>query len=70
MLKDYTIQQGFALKKTYNKRRRIKVVCRSEGCPFHLHATIMVNDQSYQIRIYEDTHTCLIVQNNLDANSA
>ncbi|XP_044506443.1 uncharacterized protein LOC123226047 [Mangifera indica] len=70
VLKDYTVDRGFATKKIYNEKRRIKVVCRSEGCPFHLYAALMVDGQSYQIRQYEHTHTCLRVHDNPAASAS
>ncbi|XP_044482030.1 uncharacterized protein LOC123208560 [Mangifera indica] len=70
VLKDYTVDRGFATKKIYNEKRRIKVVCRSEGCPFHLYAALMVDGQSYQIRQYEHMHTCLRVNDNPAASAS
>lgn len=56
VLKDCMVQRGFALKKIYNEMRRMKLVCTIKGCLFHLYATMMVDEHSYQIRIYKSTH--------------
>ncbi|KAJ0031488.1 hypothetical protein Pint_13741 [Pistacia integerrima] len=70
VLKDYIIQRGFAVRRVYNQKRRIKAVCKVEGCPFHIYAALMIDKHSYQIRKYEHTHTCLRVYNNPDASVA
>ncbi|KAJ0054127.1 hypothetical protein Pint_01508 [Pistacia integerrima] len=67
IFKDYIIQRGFAVRRVHNDKRRIKAVCKEEGCPFFLYAALMVDKQSWQIKKYETNHTCLRVYNNPNA---
>lgn len=43
VLKNYNIQRGFKVRKIYNERRRINVVCKVKSYRFHLYITMMVD---------------------------
>ncbi|KAJ0007618.1 hypothetical protein Pint_30463 [Pistacia integerrima] len=70
VFRDYVIQMGFSVRKIHNERRRFKAKCKQTNCPFHLYATLMPDDVSFQIRKYRHSHTCTRVYNNREATTA
>ena len=41
VLKDYTIQQGFQLKRIKNEKVRVTVQCDTDGCNWRIHASTL-----------------------------
>ncbi|OVA16645.1 Phox/Bem1p [Macleaya cordata] len=57
-LRKYSIAHGFAYKFIKNDSHRVTVKCKSEGCPWRLHASRLSTTQLFCIKKMSSTHTC------------
>ncbi|KAF8387629.1 hypothetical protein HHK36_026282 [Tetracentron sinense] len=54
----YSIAHGFAYKYKKNDSHRVTVKCKSEGCPWRIHASRLSTTQLICIKKMNATHTC------------
>ncbi|RYR73802.1 hypothetical protein Ahy_A02g008306 [Arachis hypogaea] len=57
-IRDYTIQWGRNILFSKNDKVKIKVVCKTEDCPWVVYCACNKQDGSWQIKTLVDTHTC------------
>ncbi|MCL7028160.1 hypothetical protein MKW94_026774 [Papaver nudicaule] len=57
-LRKYSIAHGFAYKFIKNDSHRVTVKCKSEGCPWRLHASRLSTTQLFCIKKVSGVHTC------------
>ena len=60
-LKQYAIHNSFEVRFVKNHKSRITSVCSKSSCKWQLHASVLPDGQSFQIKKLEDSHTCLNV---------
>nr|DAD32957.1 TPA_asm: hypothetical protein HUJ06_011808 [Nelumbo nucifera] len=57
-LRRYSIAHGFAYKYKKNDSHRVTVKCKTEGCPWRIHASRLSTTQLICIKKMNPTHTC------------
>ncbi|OVA13523.1 Phox/Bem1p [Macleaya cordata] len=57
-LRKYSIAHGFAYVLKKNDSHRVTVKCKSEGCPWRIHASRLSTTQLFCIKRMNPTHTC------------
>ncbi|XP_043710035.1 uncharacterized protein LOC122658938 isoform X1 [Telopea speciosissima] len=57
-LHKYSIAHGFAYRFKKNDPHRVTVTCKSEGCPWRIHASRLSTTQLFCIKRMTPTHTC------------
>ncbi|KAK0600886.1 hypothetical protein LWI29_019198 [Acer saccharum] len=66
---DYSIQEGFKLKRIMNERSRITSGCEVKGCPWRVHGSPTYDRVTYMLKTFTDNHNCLAVPKNRDVTS-
>ncbi|TXG65182.1 hypothetical protein EZV62_006457 [Acer yangbiense] len=69
VLRDFTIQEGFALTRVKNDKERVIVKCKDEGCSWRVYASPTPDKVTYKIKIYNGEHSCQKINKNVEANS-
>ncbi|KAK3189032.1 hypothetical protein Dsin_028593 [Dipteronia sinensis] len=69
ILRDFTIQEGFALNRVKNESHRVTVKCKAEGCTWRVHASPTADGLTYKIKSYNGEHTCRKLTKNEEANA-
>ena len=69
ILKDYCIQEGFEIEKKKYERTRVTAICKAEGCPWRIHASLAPDKLSFMIKTFTNRHTCTQVRSNRIATS-
>ncbi|KAK3218767.1 hypothetical protein Dsin_012737, partial [Dipteronia sinensis] len=69
VLRDFTIQEGFALSRVKNEKERVNVKCKDEGCSWRVYASPTADNVTYKIKIYNREHACQKINKNVEANS-
>ncbi|KAK9030451.1 hypothetical protein V6N11_031878 [Hibiscus sabdariffa] len=59
-LTEYAIAKRFDFRLAKNDKDKTRVVCKSEGCPFTIYASIDSRDNLYKVKTFVDKHTCLV----------
>ncbi|KAM1470892.1 hypothetical protein ACFX11_041543 [Malus domestica] len=62
-IKRYSIYGGYDIDMKKNDRGMVTAVC-AVGCPWRLHASVMQNDTTWQIKVLNDKHICSRVWKN------
>ncbi|KAL0348498.1 UNVERIFIED_CONTAM: hypothetical protein Sangu_1077600 [Sesamum angustifolium] len=57
-VQSYAIKQKRSVKFTKNDSFRVYAVCSGEGCKWKIHANKLKNEETFQINLYQDEHTC------------
>ncbi|KAF8401219.1 hypothetical protein HHK36_012148 [Tetracentron sinense] len=57
-LRKYSIAHGFAYKYKKNDGYRVTAICKTEGCPWRIHASRLSTTQLICIKRMNATHTC------------
>ncbi|KAK2649679.1 hypothetical protein Ddye_017168 [Dipteronia dyeriana] len=69
LLTDYAIQEGFNFKKIKNDKNRLTWACLTEKCPWRLHASIVSDDTTMQVKTYNNEHICHRIYKSQEARS-
>ncbi|KAK2643924.1 hypothetical protein Ddye_019119 [Dipteronia dyeriana] len=69
LLTDYAIQEGFSFKKIKNDKNRLTWACLAEKCPWRLHASIVGDETTMQVKTYNNEHTCHRIYKSQEARS-
>ncbi|KAK3221868.1 hypothetical protein Dsin_008893 [Dipteronia sinensis] len=69
ILRDFTIQEGFALNRVKNESRRVIVKCKAGGCTWRVYASPTADGMTYKIKSYSGEHTCQKLTKNEEANA-
>ncbi|TXG47749.1 hypothetical protein EZV62_027043 [Acer yangbiense] len=69
ILLDYSIQEGFKLKRIKNEKMRITVGCESQGCHWRVHGSPTFDRVTYMLKTLRNDHNCLAVSKNMDVTS-
>ncbi|RYQ83602.1 hypothetical protein Ahy_B10g102347 [Arachis hypogaea] len=65
--RDYTIQWGRNIIFTENDNIRVRVVCKTEGCPWFVYCACNKQNGIWQIKTLVDEHTCARKRKNMVA---
>ncbi|KAL2235253.1 UNVERIFIED_CONTAM: hypothetical protein Sindi_1257500 [Sesamum indicum] len=57
-VQSHAIKNKRTVKFTKNDSFRVYAVCSGEGCEWKIHATKLKNEQTFQVNLYKDEHTC------------
>ncbi|KAL0332737.1 UNVERIFIED_CONTAM: hypothetical protein Scaly_2175200 [Sesamum calycinum] len=57
-VQSYAIKQKRSVKFTKNDSFRVYAVCSGDGCKWKIHANKLKNEETFQINLYQDEHTC------------
>ncbi|KAL2235316.1 UNVERIFIED_CONTAM: hypothetical protein Sindi_1263800, partial [Sesamum indicum] len=57
-VQSHAIKSKRTVKFTKNDSFRMYAVCSGEGCEWKIHATKLKNEQTFQVNLYKDEHTC------------
>ncbi|KAL0413357.1 UNVERIFIED_CONTAM: hypothetical protein Sradi_1537400 [Sesamum radiatum] len=57
-VQSYAIKQKRSVKFTKNDSFRVYAVCAGDGCQWKIHANKLKNEETFQINLYQDEHTC------------
>ncbi|KAL5774309.1 hypothetical protein ACOSP7_011866 [Xanthoceras sorbifolium] len=66
---DFSIQEGFRLKRVKNEKRRVTCGCEVEGCPWRVHGSPTYDRVTYMLKTFNNVHTCLSVPKNKDVSA-
>ncbi|TXG51874.1 hypothetical protein EZV62_021043 [Acer yangbiense] len=66
ILLEYSIQEGFRLKRIRNERKRITNGCKAEGCQWRVHGSPTYDGITYMLKTLRPKHDCLSVVKNKD----
>ncbi|KAK2655857.1 hypothetical protein Ddye_008909 [Dipteronia dyeriana] len=69
LLTDYAIKEGFNFKNIKNDKNRLTWVCLAEKCPWRLHASIVGDDTTMQVKNYNNEHTYHGIYKSQEARS-
>ncbi|KAK3222145.1 hypothetical protein Dsin_009170 [Dipteronia sinensis] len=69
LLTDYAIQEGFNFKKIKNDKNRLTWACFAENCPWRLHASIIGDEITMQVKTYNNDHNCHRIYKSKEARS-
>ncbi|KAK1587020.1 hypothetical protein Q3G72_008652 [Acer saccharum] len=69
LLTDYAIQEGFNFKKIKNDKNMLTWACLAENCPWRLHASIVGDDTTMQVKTYNSNHTCHRIYKSQEAKA-
>ena len=69
LLTDYAIHEGFNFKKIKNDKNRLTWACLAENCPWRLHASIVGDETTMQVKTYNNDHTCHRIYKSQEARS-
>ena len=69
ILLDYSIQEGFKLKRIKNEKMRITVGCEAQGYPWRVHDSPTFDRVTYMLKTLRNDHSCLAVPKNRDVTS-
>ncbi|RYR10214.1 hypothetical protein Ahy_B05g078686 isoform A [Arachis hypogaea] len=67
-VKKYTIQEGRSIKLVKNDNIRCRAVCKVSDCPWVTYASRDHEDTCWQIKTFNDDHTCPREDKNRTAN--
>ncbi|TXG57248.1 hypothetical protein EZV62_018561 [Acer yangbiense] len=66
---DYSIQEGFRLRRIKNEKRRITYGCEANGCLWRAHGSPTFDRVTYMLKTLRNAHNCLAVPKNRDVTS-
>ncbi|RYR50081.1 hypothetical protein Ahy_A07g036638 [Arachis hypogaea] len=69
-VREYTIQEGRRIKFKKNKNIRCRVMCKVKECACVVYASRDCDDSCWQIKTFNDDHTCARENTNMAANRA
>ncbi|KAJ4717285.1 MuDR family transposase [Melia azedarach] len=69
VLKVFAIKHGFRLKKIKNEKTRVTCKCVSDDCEWRIHASPSWDKLSFQIKTFNQIHSCNRICDNWEANS-
>ncbi|TXG62183.1 hypothetical protein EZV62_013546 [Acer yangbiense] len=69
LLTDYAIHEGFNFKKIKNDKNMLTWACLAENCPWRLHASIVSDDTTMQVKTYNSNHTCHRIYKSQEARA-
>ena len=64
VLLDFCIQEGFEIKKKKLDRVKVMAVCKTESCPWCIHASMSADETFFIIKTLNEEHSCQQVQKN------
>ncbi|KAK3231536.1 hypothetical protein Dsin_003417 [Dipteronia sinensis] len=70
VLQDYVIQEGFRMDKVKNEITKLASTCAYIGCSWRIHASLLADEVSFQIKTYEKEHLCQKVLQNFEASTS
>ncbi|TXG60945.1 hypothetical protein EZV62_012308 [Acer yangbiense] len=70
VLLDYSVQEGFKLRRIKNEKRRITYGCEANGCPWRAHGSPTFDRVTYMLKTLRNSHNCLAIPKNRDVTSA
>ncbi|RYQ94495.1 hypothetical protein Ahy_B08g089408 [Arachis hypogaea] len=69
-VREYTIQEGRRIKFKKNDNIRCRAVCKVKECVWVVYASRDCDDSCWQIKTFNDDHTCARENTNKAANRA
>ncbi|TXG63992.1 hypothetical protein EZV62_010986 [Acer yangbiense] len=69
LLTDYAIQEGFNFKKIKNDNNRFTWACLAANCPWRLHASVVGDKTTMQVKTYNNDHTYHRIYKSQEARS-
>ncbi|RYR61888.1 hypothetical protein Ahy_A04g019133 [Arachis hypogaea] len=69
-VREYTIQEGRRIKFKKNDNIRCKAMCKVKECAWVVYASRDCDDSCWQIKTFNDDHTCARENTNMAANGA
>ncbi|TXG51605.1 hypothetical protein EZV62_024129 [Acer yangbiense] len=69
VLLDYSIQEGFTLRRIENEKMRITYGCEANGYPWQVHGSPTCDRFTYMLKTLKNDHNCLAVPKNRDVTS-
>ncbi|KAL5767555.1 hypothetical protein ACOSQ2_014338 [Xanthoceras sorbifolium] len=66
---NFTVQEGFQLRRIKNERDRYTTECAYDGCGWRIHASPIDNRRTFMIKTMEAQHSCQKVHKNQEANA-
>ncbi|RYR65837.1 hypothetical protein Ahy_A03g011757 [Arachis hypogaea] len=67
-VREYTIQEGRRIKFKKNDNLRCKAMCKVKECAWDVYASRDCDDSCWQIKTFNDNHTCAREKTNMAAN--
>ncbi|KAK8701967.1 hypothetical protein V6N13_020341 [Hibiscus sabdariffa] len=64
----YAIAKRFDFRLAKNDKDKTRAVCKGEGCPFTIYASIDFGDNLYKVKTFVDKHTCSVTFKNSRVN--
>ena len=64
MLMDFCIQEGFVIKMKKFDTKQVTAICKAEGCPWRIHASMSPDGTCFIIKTMMEEHTCQQVRKN------
>ncbi|KAK3221536.1 hypothetical protein Dsin_008561 [Dipteronia sinensis] len=61
--------EGFNFKKIKNDKNRLTWACLAENCPWRLHASIVSDETTMQVKTYNNNHTCHRIYKSQEARA-
>ncbi|XP_073050537.1 uncharacterized protein [Primulina eburnea] len=69
VLEDYKVQEGFRMKRIHNTRNMQTAKCKTDGCPWRIHASKWIDGVTFKIKTYGGPHTCVMQCRDKSATS-
>ncbi|XP_057452869.1 uncharacterized protein LOC130744726 [Lotus japonicus] len=66
---DFSIQEGFEIKRIKNDKTRVTAKCAADGCSWRIHASPTPDGKTYKIKTYNLLHSCIRTSKNSNATS-
>ncbi|XP_057444916.1 uncharacterized protein LOC130737170 [Lotus japonicus] len=66
---DFSIQEGFEIKRIKNDKTRVTAKCAADGCSWRIHASPTPDGKIYKIKTYNPLHSCIRTSKNSNATS-
>ncbi|KAG8387957.1 hypothetical protein BUALT_Bualt02G0075200 [Buddleja alternifolia] len=66
-LRDWAVKKGWDLKVIKNERKFVTAICK-KGCEWRVHASLVQNSTTFQVKSLKGEHTCAHITENKQAN--
>nr|XP_048332880.1 uncharacterized protein LOC125423256 [Ziziphus jujuba var. spinosa] len=64
VLIEYSIQEGFNIYRVKNEKNRVTCECAATGCGWSVHASLMADNITFQIKTLREDHSCTMLSKN------
>ncbi|XP_060669136.1 uncharacterized protein LOC132800145 [Ziziphus jujuba] len=64
VLIEYSIQEGFNIYRVKNEKNRVTCECAAMGCGWRVHASLMADNITFQIKTLREDHCCTMLSKN------